>query len=79
MVLADHPVHPPSSFLKSRFDSVKPPPANYTIKAVNGVFHVYETAEAVERGENLNYTYPVFKKYLDDLRTLNLMISNGPL
>ena len=75
----DHPIHPPPSSLKSHFDMEKPPAANYVIKAFKGVFQVYLNAEAANRGECFNYTYPVMKQYLDDVNKMCTMISNGPL
>ncbi len=57
----------------------KPPAANYVIKALNGVFQVYESTEAAERGESFDYHYPVMRKYLDDVHKMCAMISNGPL
>ena len=75
----DHPIHPPSEFLSSEYGTGMPAPANYVIKSVDGVFHVFETEEAAQRGECLNYAYPVFKKYLDDVQRMCVMISDGPL
>lgn len=57
----------------------KPPAANYVIKAVDGVFQVFENAEAAERGECFDYQYPVMKKYIDDVGKMCAMIGNGPL
>lgn len=75
----DHPIHPPSEFLSSSYGSGMPAPANYVIKSVDGVFHVFESDDAAQRGECLNYNYPVFKKYLDDVQRMCVMISDGPL
>ena len=77
--MLDHPIHPPSEFLSSSYGSGMPAPANYVIKSVDGVFHVFESDDAAQRGECLNYNYPVFKKYLDDVQRMCVMISDGPL
>ncbi|KAI9562378.1 AMP deamise 2 [Daphnia sinensis] len=77
--IKDHPIHPPPHILSSHNDGEIPPPANYVIKAFNGVFQVYEDEEAAENGDCLSFTYPVFKKYIDDVHRMCNMISNGPL
>ena len=77
--VVDHPIHPPPNFLSTHYDMEKPPPANYTVRALDGVFQVYETAEAAERGEAFDYRYPVLRKYLEDVSKMCAMISNGPL
>lgn len=39
--IADHPIHPPSSS-ENPWQLESPPPKNYVIKSVKGVFHVYK-------------------------------------
>jgi hypothetical protein len=75
----DHPIHPPPHVLSSHNDGEIPESANCVIKALNGVFQVYESQEAADNGESLNFSYPVFKKYIDDVHKMCNMISNGPL
>jgi hypothetical protein len=78
--MIDHPIHPPPNFMASHYDNEIPASANYVIKAVNGVFQVYESDEAVEREECLSgYSYPSFKKYIYDVNKMCSLISNGPL
>ena len=79
MLIADHPIHPPSEFLSCKYENARPPSANYLISSVDGVFHVYENADALQRGESLHCDYPVFRKYLDDVQRMCVMISDGPL
>ncbi|XP_046442028.1 AMP deaminase 2-like isoform X9 [Daphnia pulex] len=75
----DHPIHPPPHVLSSHNDGEIPESANCVIKALDGVFQVYESQEAADNGESLNFSYPVFKKYIDDVHKMCNMISNGPL
>ena len=65
--------------MATHYDNEIPASANYVIKAINGVFQVYESNEAVEREESLNYSYPSFKKYIYDVNKMCSLISNGPL
>lgn len=73
----DHPIHPPSAFLSSPYEVEPPASANYHIRAVDGVFQVYESAEP--EAVALPYAYPSFKKYMADVLKMCDMISNGPL
>lgn len=66
-------------FLSSQYACEMPASAGYRIRSVNGVFHLYESDEALERDEPLNYTYTSFKKYIVDVMKMCDMISNGPL
>lgn len=65
--------------MSSHNDGEMPPPANYVVKAFNGVFHVFESEEDAENEKCLDFDYPDFKKYLDDVHKMCNMISNGPL
>ena len=49
---------------------------NYTVKAFNGVYRIYENEKAVQRDESLDFLFPDIGKYIHDLYELyNIMHS----
>ena len=56
-----------------------PEDLNYTIKPVNGVFHVYESQEKAEKEECINYPYYDLANFVGDMNLLCAMIADGPL
>uniref|UniRef100_A0A1L8DXU6 AMP deaminase n=1 Tax=Nyssomyia neivai TaxID=330878 RepID=A0A1L8DXU6_9DIPT len=72
--IADHPVHAiPSS---DPWAIETPPSKGYTIKAVNGVFNLFQDPECTQ---NLDYPYPKLQQFIQDMQTMCAMIADGPL
>jgi AMP deaminase len=70
-------VHAPSKM--DPWEIEYPEDLNYTIKPVNGVFHVYESQEKAEKEECINYPYYDLANFVGDMNLLCAMIADGPL
>ena len=75
--IADHCVHAPSN--GNPWDCEIPPPSNYVIKPVEGVFQVYKNREKADLDEPLDYPYPHFLEFVAELNMLCSTMVDGPL
>lgn len=73
----EQPVHAPSKM--DPWEIEYPEDKNYTIKPVNGVFHVYESQEKADKDESINYPYYDLANFVGDMNLLCAMIADGPL
>lgn len=73
--IEDHPIHPVHNG-DSPWSLESPPPKNYTIKAVAGVFNVFKDKECKE---SLPYKYIKLPEFVDCMQKMCSMIADGPL
>uniref|UniRef100_A0A1B0A2Z0 AMP deaminase n=1 Tax=Glossina pallidipes TaxID=7398 RepID=A0A1B0A2Z0_GLOPL len=71
----DHPIHPPTE-TSNPWDIEFPSDTNYIIKAVNGVFNIFQSEDAKEP---ILPNYPKLKDFCNDMQIMCTMIADGPL
>ena len=75
LCILDHPVNPPTS-TRDPWLLDFPDDKNYTIKANNGVFEIFQDAECTQQ---MDYTYTKLSDFVQDMHTMCSMIADGPL
>ncbi|XP_065363471.1 AMP deaminase 2 isoform X4 [Calliphora vicina] len=73
--IADHPIHPPTE-TSDPWDIEFPADKTYCIRAVDGVFNVFQNEETEEP---LIQNYPKLKDFCNDMQIMCNMIADGPL
>ncbi|XP_055840719.1 AMP deaminase 2 isoform X2 [Episyrphus balteatus] len=71
----DHPIHPPTE-TANPWDVEFPSNKGYTIKAVDGVFNLFQDEECTTP---VKYEYPKLKEFVNDMQVMCNMIADGPL
>ncbi|XP_037919821.1 AMP deaminase 2 isoform X2 [Hermetia illucens] len=71
----DHPIHPPVDG-SDPWDLEFPPDKEYCIKAVDGVFNIFEDKECKKP---INYEYTKLDQFVNDMQVMCFMIADGPL
>ena len=74
----DHPIHPPST-KGDPFKIEFPEDLNCVLKIVEGIVHVYQCEEDVEKNKPVELPYPDRETFLADMNKLMALISNGPM
>ncbi|XP_015785478.1 AMP deaminase 2 isoform X2 [Tetranychus urticae] len=56
-----------------------PQSANYLLKMDKGICQVYKNKEDLEKGQPIRYPFPSLHQFIDDMRVICDMITDGPL
>ncbi|KAI8128323.1 AMP deaminase 2 [Lucilia cuprina] len=73
--IADHPIHPPTE-TSDPWDIEMPADKSYCIRAVDGVFNVFQNEQSEEP---MIQNYPKLKDFCNDMQIMCNMIADGPL
>ncbi|XP_059224044.1 AMP deaminase 2 isoform X2 [Stomoxys calcitrans] len=73
--IADHPIHPPTE-TSDPWDIEFPADKKYDIRAVDGVYNVFQNADSQEP---MIQNYPKLKDFCNDMQIMCNMIADGPL
>ncbi|XP_046803094.1 AMP deaminase 2 [Lucilia cuprina] len=71
----DHPIHPPTE-TSDPWDIEMPADKSYCIRAVDGVFNVFQNEQSEEP---MIQNYPKLKDFCNDMQIMCNMIADGPL
>ncbi|XP_017786581.1 PREDICTED: AMP deaminase 2 isoform X3 [Nicrophorus vespilloides] len=76
--IEEHGIHPPSGSANP-WEAPNIPDTEHVFESHEGVFHIYENAEALELNNPCDFAYPDLDTFVTDMNNMCNMIADGPL